>query len=309
MSARSRPDRAATPASALRNRLAQADILVMPGAADAITARVIEETGFQAVYVTGAGFANASFAVPDVGLTTLTEVVSHVQRITDAVSIPVVVDADTGYGGVLNVYRTVRALERAGSAAIQIEDQRDPKRCGHFDGQRVISADEMVDKLAAATDARHDNDLVLIARTDARESEGFAGAVARAQIYAAAGADLVFVESLRTVQELAQLPRLVDVPVVANMVEGGKTPLLSADQLQEMGYRAAIFANTALRAAVRAVQRSMLILYRDRGSAALLDDILPWDERQRLVGMPEAQAREDRYLRFHEHAGPVRARR
>ena len=288
------------PTRELRDRLAEPGILVLPGAADAITAKVIEEAQFPAVYVTGAGFANASFAVPDVGLISMVEVTAHVQRICEVVGIPVVVDGDTGYGGVLNVHRTVRQLERAGAAAIQIEDQRDPKRCGHFDGQSVLPMADMIDKLAAACDARTDPDLVIIARTDARESEGFDGAVERACSYAAAGADLVFVEALRSLYELEQLPGLVEVPLVTNMVEGGKTPLLPAQHLQDMGYKVAIYANTALRSSVRAAQRAMAVLRREGISESLIPDMLTWEERQRLVGLPEAQEREARYLRAHE---------
>jgi 2,3-dimethylmalate lyase len=280
----------------LRELLEQPDVIVVPGAADAITARVIEEVGFPAVYVTGAGFANASFGVPDIGLVSLPDVVAHVQRITDVVQVPVVVDADTGYGGVLNAYRTVRLLEQVGVAAIQLEDQLAPKRCGHLDGQVVVPPAQMVERLAAALDARQDPDLLIVARTDARESEGFAGVVQRAQIYAEAGADLIFAEALQTREELEKLPGLVSVPLVANMVEGGKTPLLTAGELQELGFRVALFANTALRSAVHAVQHAMAVLHRDGGTQTLLADMLPWDERQRLIGLPEAQERESRYV-------------
>lgn len=280
----------------LRERLAEPQILVVPGASDAITARVIEEAGLPAVYVTGAGFANASFAIPDVGLVSVSEVVAHVERIADAVRIPVIADADTGYGGVLNVYRTVRRLERAGAAAIQLEDQVAPKRCGHFDGQTVVPSQEMLDRLAAALDARVDEDVLIIARTDARASEGFQEAIERAHRYAEAGADMLFIEALRTRSELADAVRPFAVPLIANMVEGGKTPLLSAAELDGLGYRMALFANTALRTAVRSVQRAMALLQRDGMTQALVPDMLTWDERQRLVGLPVAQEQELSYL-------------
>lgn len=284
-----------TGADRLRELLAGPEILVLPGASDAITARVIEQTGFAAVYVTGAGYANASYGIPDIGLVGVDSVVEHVRRIADVVDIPIVVDADTGYGGVLNVARTVRQLERAGAAAIQLEDQVDPKRCGHFDGQTVVPQVEMLAKLAAANDAR--DDALLIARTDARSAEGFAAAVGRAEAYAQAGADLIFVEAPRNRDELAELPRRVRAPLVANMVEGGKSPLLSAGELQELGFRVALFANTALRSAVFAVQQAMASLRRTGGTADLADRMLGWDERQRLLGLPVMQAAEDRFFR------------
>lgn len=280
----------------LRRRLAEPDILVVPGAADAMTALIVENAGFDAVYATGAGFANASFGRPDVGLVSESEVVTHVGRITDVLRVPLIVDADTGYGGVLNVRRTVRDLERAGVAAIQLEDQIEPKRCGHFDGTTVIGVGEMVQKLAAAVDARTDPDLVLIARTDARAHEGFDGAVARARAYAAAGADMIFVEAPQNREELAMLPGLIDAPLIANMVEGGKTPLMDADELAAMGYRAVLFANAALRVAVKAVRSAMDTLREDGGSKRLLDTMVRWDERQQLIGLPEMQALEARYL-------------
>jgi 2,3-dimethylmalate lyase len=282
-------------AERLRLRLAEEEIVVLPGASDAITARIIEQSGFEAVYVTGAGFANASFGGPDVGLVTLSEVVTHVGRIADAVNVPVVVDADTGYGGVLNVHRAVRQLERAGAAAIQLEDQITPKRCGHFDGKSVVPTAEMLQKLAAATDARSD-DLVIIARTDARQTDGFAEAVDRACAYRDAGADMIFVEAPQSVDELRRLPGLVGAPLVANMVEGGKTPLVGAAELQSMGYRAVLFANAALRTAAKAVWTAMRTLRATGSTESLLDNMISWDERQRLIRLPEMQELEARFL-------------
>jgi methylisocitrate lyase len=275
----------ATRAGALRARLAQPGILVLPGCADALTARMVQEAGFEAVYVTGAGFANAALGIPDLGLTTMTEVVSQAQRVADAVEIPVVVDADTGYGGALNVVRTVRELERAGAAAIQLEDQVSPKRCGHFEGTEVVEVEEMLVRIEAAKHARRDPDLVLIARTDARACEGYDQAVARARAYHAAGADLIFVEAPRTVDELRALPKDVRAPLLVNVVEGGKTPQLTAAEYEEMGFKVALFANTALRAAAKAVQDAMAALKREGSSASILDRLVPWPERQRLVDL------------------------
>lgn len=280
----------------LRAMIQRPEIILVPGAADALTAKVIEETGFPAVYATGAGFANASYGIPDVGLVGVDAVVEHVRRLTDAVEIPVIVDADTGYGGVLNVARTFRQLERAGASAIQLEDQVTPKRCGHFDGQTVIPERDMVAKLTAAVDARSDEDVVLIARTDALAAEDLDAAVHRANAYVEAGADLIFVEAPRTVQTLRALPEQVKAPLLANMVEGGKTPNLSVEELQRYGYRIALFANAAMRVAVRAVQRAMAELFRTGSSTSLLDDMVSWEERKRLTGLPAAQRAEARYL-------------
>lgn len=280
----------------LRSRLARPGIMIVPGAVDAITARIIQEAGFEAVYATGAGYSNASFGLPDLGLVTLTEVVAQVERMVESVDIPLIADADTGYGGVLNVRRTVQLLERAGAAAVQIEDQSTPKRCGHFDGNSVIPETEMVQKLHAAIDARRDPDLVLVARTDAQQTEGFDAAVARANAYSKAGADMVFVEAPQTLKELELLPTLIEAPLIANMVEGGKTPLVSAHDLEAMGYQAALFANTALRVSVKATRNAMLSLFSTGDASTLLDQMVTWEERQALIGLPEMQKIENRLL-------------
>jgi len=300
-----RADGVPTGAAALRWRLRAPGIVIVPGATDALTARVIEEAGFDAVYATGAGIANASFGMPDLGLTTMTEVVGQVGRIADAVRVPVIADADTGYGGPLNVARTVRELERVGVAAIQLEDQVSPKRCGHFAGKEVIPTGEMLQKIAAARHARRDPDLLLIARTDARAPEGFAAAVARGRAYAAAGADVIFVEAPQTVEELRELPRAIPAPLLVNMVEGGRTPLLDAAELEALGYRLVLFANTALRVAVRAVQDAMRVLQRDGTTGALLERMVAWDERQRLVDLPRYEELDRRFASTGDSPDPV----
>jgi 2-methylisocitrate lyase-like PEP mutase family enzyme len=272
------------------------EILVVPGAADAVTARIVESTGFPAVYVTGAGFANASYGIPDVGLVSVDSTVEHVRRICDVVGIPVIADADTGYGGVLNVARTVRQLERAGAAAIQIEDQTFPKRCGHFEGKTAISVSEMKAKISAAVDSRDDAKLVLIARTDALATEGLDAAVERGQEYAESGADVIFVEAPTTYDELSVLPAKFDVPLLVNIVEGGKTPNLSAAELQQMGFAIALFANSALRVAIDAVTRALAELYVSGTTAHIIDRMASFEDRQGLVGLPVFQALEDRYL-------------
>jgi methylisocitrate lyase len=282
--------------SQLRQRLNSDQLLVLPGVADAMTARLAEAAGFEAVYVTGAGFANASFGQPDVGLVTMSEVVEHVRRVARVVDIPVVVDADTGYGGLLNVHRTVQELEQAGAAAVQLEDQAIPKRCGHFDGQSLVSSAEMVRRIAAASDARRDPDLVLIARTDAYQSEGLDGAVERANAYLAAGADLIFVEAPRSAEDLALLPTRVHGPVLANMVEGGKTPWRSAGQLEELGFRVALFANSTLRVAMRAAQEALTVLRETGDTESLWPKMLTWEQRQDLIGLSTMQALEQRFV-------------
>jgi len=282
-------------AAELRRRLDDERILLLPGAADALSARIAEQVGFEAVYATGAGFANGSFALPDIGLISSTEIVAHVSRIADAIDVPLIVDADTGFGGVLQVRRTVQELERAGAAAIQLEDQVMPKRCGHFDGQQVVDLEEMVQKIKIACDTRQDPDLLIIARTDACNIEGFDRAVQRGRAYADAGADVIFVEAPTNQRDLERLPSLIDAPLLANMVEGGKTPVLKADELQELGFRIALFANTALRVSALAVLDAMRTLLTDGGTHGLDDRILSWDSRQQLVRLDHYQSIETKY--------------
>jgi 2-methylisocitrate lyase-like PEP mutase family enzyme len=269
--------------------------LVVPGCADALTARIATSVGFPALYATGAGISNALLGLPDLGLATFTEVLDQVARICAAVDVPVIADIDTGYGNALNTYRAVREFERAGVAAVQIEDQEFPKRCGHFTGTQTVSTAEMVSKIQAALDARRDGSLVVIARTDAIHGLGVDEAVERAGAYAKAGADLIFVEAPPTAEVLEALPRQIDAPLVANMVEGGRTPLFDARQLGAMGYRMVLFANTALRAGALAVRDVLRVLRQDGGSGAVLDRLLSWDDRQQLVGLPELQERAARY--------------
>jgi 2-methylisocitrate lyase-like PEP mutase family enzyme len=282
-------------AAAFRALLERPEILVLPGAADALTARIVEQTGFEAVYASGAAFANAAFGLPDIGLIGLSEVAEHVARMVEAVNIPVIVDADTGYGELLSVRRSVRDLERAGAAAVQIEDQVAPKRCGHFDGQQIISTEDMVAKISIAVDSRRQSELAIIARTDARGVEGLGAAVERANAYAEAGADVVFVEAPRSLDELRSLPSLVAAPLLANMVEGGKTPVVSAGELADAGYRIALFANTALRASMAAAASVLGALRASGSTDAVQHQIVSWEDRQRIVGLADFQALENRY--------------
>lgn len=273
------------------------DPLLLVGCADALTARIVVEAGFEAVYATGAGIANAQLGVPDIGLLTATEMLTQVERIVAAVDVPVVADLDTGYGNALNAARAMRAFERAGVAGVQIEDQVFPKHCGHFEGTEVIPAVEFLGKLAAVLDARRDQDLVVIARTDALASLGVDEAIERGRAYAEAGADVVFVEAPPSREVLQRLPAEIPAPLLANVVEGGRTPELSAAELGALGYRIVLFANTALRLAARAVQEGLAVLRRDGTSGSLADRLLPWDERQRLVGLGEYRVLAERYAK------------
>jgi carboxyvinyl-carboxyphosphonate phosphorylmutase len=279
----------------LRARLAEPEILIVPGAVDALVARLVQQAGFPAVYLTGAGLANAQFGLPDLGLIGLAEIATQTARVAEAVDIPIIVDADTGYGNALNVRRTVQELERAGAAAIQLEDQVSPKRCGHFAGKDVISREEMVQKIRAAVEARRDPATVIIGRTDALAVDGIDGAIERARAYRAAGADVLFVEAPVDRDQLARLPKAIDAPLLVNQVEGGRTPLLPARELQDLGFRIALYANTTLRVALYAVREALAILAADGASDRLANRMLGWDERQRLVGLDEWQALEQRY--------------
>ncbi|KCZ86014.1 carboxyvinyl-carboxyphosphonate phosphorylmutase [Hyphomonas adhaerens MHS-3] len=261
------------------------ETILAPGAPNALTARIAQDAGFSTVYASGAGIANWALGVPDLGLASMSDVVGEVARICAAVDIPVIADADTGYGNALNVFRCVREFERAGVAAIQLEDQVHPKRCGHFDGKSVIDASEMVAKIKAATDARQDPDLVLIARTDARAVYDLETAIERAQLYREAGADVIFLEAPRTVDELAEVAKAVDGPLVANIVEGGKTPAVSRAELTKMGYALVLYANLGPRAAMMAMKKAFAHLKTHGDSEEILNDIVTMPERNRLTGM------------------------
>ena len=269
--------------------------LILPGAPDALGARVIETLGFEAVYITGAGVTNARLGVPDLGLITLSELADTVEGVREAVAIPIVVDADTGFGGPLNVRRAVQTLERRGANAIQLEDQTFPKRCGHFAGKEVIPAAEMVAKLHAALDARADDSMLIIARTDARQMLGLDAALERAERYREAGADVIFVEAPESAAELAEIGRRLDGPLLVNVVEGGETPQLPAGELGMLGFSIILYANAALRGAVRGMQVVLEHLRRTGSTAGALEQMVGWEERQELVGKPFFDGLSERY--------------
>jgi 2-methylisocitrate lyase-like PEP mutase family enzyme len=279
----------------LRQAISERRALLAPGAANALTARIIEDLGFEAIYLTGAGLANTELALPDIGLVTLTDLARATEAIAAATSLPLIVDADTGFGNAVNVAHTVRTLERAGAAALQLEDQSFPKRCGHFAGKELIRGAEMVGKIKAAVDARRSRDCLIIARTDARAVEGLEAAIGRAQSYAVAGADATFVEAPESQAELAEIPRRLAVPQVANMVVGGKTPLATREELAAMGFGLVLYANAALQASVLAMQEVLGALRRDGSLNAVSNRLASFAERQRLVGKPEWDALETRF--------------
>jgi len=269
--------------------------VLVPGAFNALSARVIEDLGFEAIYVTGAGVTNMWFGLPDQGFMGLHEIADHTARIRDAVALPLIVDADTGFGNALNVRHAVRVLERAGADCIQLEDQVAPKRCGHFSGKEVIATEEAVAKIKAAVDARTDPDLLIMARTDACAVHGFEAAIERAHRFSEAGADILFVEAVETADEIRRLPQLLHKPQLMNMVIGGKTPIFGTDELGQLGYGIVLYANAALQGALAGMQQALTVL---RDARRIDEDpalVAPFKERQRLVGKPAWDELEKRY--------------
>ena len=270
--------------------------VIVPGAFNALSARVVADLGFEALYVTGAGVTNMWFGLPDQAFMGLTDIADHTARIRDAVDLPLIVDADTGFGNALNTYHAVRTLERAGADCIQLEDQVSPKRCGHFAGKDVVEASEMIGKIKAACDARRDKDLLIMARTDAAAVHGFNAAVERAQAYAEAGADLLFVEAVTELEHVRALPQRLSTPQLMNMVIGGKTPITSAQELGQLGYGLVLYANAALQGALAGMQRTLTQL---RETQRIDEDpalVTPFAERQRLVGKGVWDGLEKKYL-------------
>lgn len=268
--------------------------IIVPGAPNALTARMIADAGFEAVYVTGAGVTNAFLGVPDLGLITLSELADNVSAMRDVVDVPIVADADTGFGNAVNLTRTVKVLERAGANGMQIEDQVFPKKCGHFAGKQVIAADEAVQKIRAAVDARKDQDFVIVARTDARSVLGFDAAMDRAQAFIEAGADVTFVEAPESMEEIAAIAKL-PAPQVINMVFGGKTPIVEQAELARLGYGIVVYANAPLQAAMLATKQVLAHLRAHGSTSGFEDQLLPFDERQAVVGKASYDAIEQRY--------------
>jgi methylisocitrate lyase len=281
----------------LRNLIEDMEILVAPGAHDLLTARVIEKVGFKAVYMTGYGQAASVLGKPDVGLLTMTEMVDRARKFAQAVDIPVIADGDTGFGNAVNVIRTVKEYEQAGVAAIQLEDQVAPKKCGHMNGRQVVPVDEMLGKIEAAKYARKDKDFTIIARTDARTSLGFDEALKRAKAYADAGADVIFFESPENEEEMRKLNKEIKIPTLANMVEGGRTPLFSAKELEEMGYAIVIFPTSSVYATTKAMMELMHELKITGSTKSYLDKMISFNEFNDLIGLPEIREFEKKYVR------------
>ncbi len=288
--------RSAGGAARLRELLGSGETIVAPGAFDPLAARCVEEAGFDAVYMTGFGTAAALLGLPDVGLVTMTEMADNAARIAACVDIPVIADADTGYGNPVSVIRTVGAYEAAGVAGLHLEDQVAPKKCGHLDGKLVISADEMVQKIRAAVDARVSENFVIIARTDAVAVEGLDRAIERARLYREAGADVLFVEAVRTDAEAETVARAFpDVPLLFNWAEGGKTPPIGLDRLKELGYRIVIFPIGTLLAATSAMRAILREIAVAGTPAAALPGLPSFAEFVDFIGLPEVHAAEQRY--------------
>ncbi|MFI4928254.1 MAG: oxaloacetate decarboxylase [Burkholderiales bacterium] len=281
----------------LKNLLARPQPLLAPGVYDALSAVLAELAGFEALYLSGASIAYTRLGRSDVGLTTATEVAQTLAHITDRVRLPVIVDADTGFGNALNVQRTVRDFERAGAAMIQLEDQGFPKRCGHLDGKTVVPAAEMAGKLRAALDARRSNETLILARTDALAIEGLAAALERAERYLETGVDALFIEALRSPEQMkAACERFAArIPLLANMVEGGKTPILSAQELGQVGFRIVIFPGGTARAVAHTLQRYYGTLHKDGTTAALRGEMLDFDGLNAVIGTPQLLAEGRKY--------------
>jgi 2-methylisocitrate lyase-like PEP mutase family enzyme len=288
-----------TPRKTMRCLIARRGYTMAPGAYDTLTARLVEQAGFEAVYLTGGGYSRAN-GYPDLGLLTLSENVRFIGLTVEAVGIPVIADADTGYGNAINVIRTVREYEKSGVAAFHIEDQVAPKKCGHYEGKEVISTAEMVGKIQAAVDTRQDPDLVIIARSDARAVEGLPAAIDRVNAYLEAGADVGFVEAPENVEELRIVGRSVRGPALVNVFEGGKTPMLPANELEAMGFRLGIYPSQTHRAAIRAAQRVLAALKQDGDTRRIEGELATFQEREDAVGTARWRDLEEKYMRVED---------
>ena len=280
----------------LKKLLNRKQLLVAPGCFDGLSARLVQEAGFEAAYLSGGAMAR-SMGIPDIGLVTMSESIERAAQVVSAIQIPVIADADTGYGNAVNLVRSVREFERIGVAAIHIEDQITPKRCGHLDGKEVISRAEMEMKLKAALDTRTDPDFCIIARTDARGVHGLEDAIGRAQAFAKLGVDAIFVEAPQSESELAEIPkRLPDVPLLVNVFKGGKTPMLPIERLQQMGYRIAIYPSETQRAAIHAMRSALTTLKREGTTESIDASLTTFKERDKVVGLDDWQKIEHTYL-------------
>ncbi len=283
-----------TPSFILRKRLAEPGIIVSPGVHDGMSAQVAVEAGFSVLYMTGAGVSLGTFGTPDVGLLTLTEMADACRRVTSAVEVPIMADVDTGYGNAVNVTRTVREFIRAGAAAIQLEDQETPKKCGHLEGKRIVSAEEMCLKIRAAREACDESDLVIIARTDARQSAGMEEALRRCHLYKEAGADVLFLEAPQGEEEIARVAQEIDSPCLMNMA--GRSVRIPVKKLEELGYKIVIFPGEGQRASAFAMREVFQVL-REHGAVDMIEDrLVSFSERFRLAGYDRVQVLEEKFL-------------
>jgi len=285
-----------TPRQTLKQLLKRNKLLVAPGCFDGLSARLVQEAGFEAAYLSGGAVAR-SMGIPDIGLVTMSENIERAAQVASVISIPIIADADTGYGNAVNLVRTVRAFERAGVAAIHIEDQITPKRCGHLDGKEVIPLDEMLQKLKAALANRSDADFCIIARTDARGVNGFDDAINRGQAFAKLGVDAIFVEAPQSEEELAEIPRRIpNIPLLVNVFKGGKTPMLPVERLEKMGYRIAIYPSETQRAGIYAMRSALSTLKRDGTTESIDAALTTFKERDRVVDLDGWQKIERDFL-------------
>ena len=280
---------------AFRARLDQGGAILMPGAANALASRVIDQLGFEALYISGAGLTNTNLGMPDLGFVSLTAIAQHTSAIRNTTDLPIVVDADTGFGNALNVHHTIRTLERAGASAVQLEDQVNPKRCGHFSGKDVVDLTEARSRIKAAVDARQDPNLLIVARTDACATQGFDAAIERAEAFIEDGADITFVEAPRTLDDIRAIPsRLPGTPQLVNLVVGGKTPIIDFEELDQMGFGLVLYANVALQGALKGMHDALSMLKAD-GRMDEGGPVASFEVRQNAVMKPYFDAMEDRY--------------
>jgi 2-methylisocitrate lyase-like PEP mutase family enzyme len=281
--------------TSLKQRIAQDSVLVVPACFDMVSAKLIERTGFEAVYLSGYGHAASHLGLPDAGLITFTEMLERLRHLVRSVGIPVLADGDTGFGGVINLRRAIQEYESAGAQAMQLEDQEIPKKCGHTPGKRLVSGNEMVKKIEAAIASRRNDDFLIIARTDALSVAGIDDAIRRGRLYQSAGADIIFIESPTTVDQIKRIAGSFEKPLMLNQIETGKTPLLSVKELDKLGYRIVAYALTTLMASVKAMQQTLAALKREGSSRAYLRDIATFEELDELLGFPEVRAWEERF--------------
>lgn len=284
-----------SPRKKLRELVDGKRYVIVPGAYDPLTARLVQLAGFDAVYLTGGGYSRAN-GLPDLGLFTMSENIEFISRAVEAVDIPVIADMDTGYGNALNVIRAMREFEKTGVAAFHLEDQVAPKKCGHYEGKQLVSRSEMVGKIKAAVDTRRDTDMVIIARTDSRAVEGFEAAIDRMNAYLEAGADVGFVEAPQTVEEMERIPHSIGKPALVNIFEGGKTPPLPARQLEAIGYRMGIYPSQTHRAAIFAAQEVLAVLKRDGDTAAIEHRLATFNDREQAVNTARWRELERKYM-------------